>query len=82
MRVLRREGSGRYFCSQACEAKFKTDPGKYESPTRPPEKMPAGVKYTCPMHPEIVRDKPGSCPICGMALEPMGVPTGDEGPNP
>jgi Cu+-exporting ATPase len=34
------------------------------------------------MHPEIVRDAPGSCPICGMALEPMGVPTGEEGPNP
>src|SRR5690606_26642314 len=43
---------------------------------------PKGTQYTCPMHPEIVRDKPGSCPICGMALEPMGVPTGDEGPNP
>ncbi|TIX22040.1 copper-translocating P-type ATPase, partial [Mesorhizobium sp.] len=39
-------------------------------------------QYTCPMHPEIIRDKPGSCPKCGMALEPMGVPTGDEGPNP
>ena len=44
--------------------------------------MPKGTQYTCPMHPEIVRDKPGSCPICGMALEPMGVPTGDEGPEP
>ena len=44
--------------------------------------MPKGTQYTCPMHPEIIRDKPGSCPICGMALEPMGVPTGDEGPNP
>jgi Cu+-exporting ATPase len=81
-RFLRHEGSGRYFCSEACETKFKADPGKYASSTRPPEKMPAGVKYTCPMHPEIVRDKPGSCPICGMALEPMGVPTGDEGPSP
>jgi Cu+-exporting ATPase len=44
--------------------------------------MPKGTQYTCPMHPEIIRDKPGACPICGMALEPMGVPTGDEGPNP
>jgi hypothetical protein len=44
--------------------------------------MPKGTQYTCPMHPEIVRDKSGACPICGMALEPMGVPTGDEGPNP
>jgi Cu+-exporting ATPase len=44
--------------------------------------MPAGTQYTCPMHPEIVQDGPGDCPLCGMALEPMGVPTGDEGPNP
>jgi Cu+-exporting ATPase len=42
---------------------------------------PAGTLYTCPMHPEIVRDAPGSCPICGMALEPM-MPAAEEGPNP
>ncbi len=42
---------------------------------------PAGAKWTCPMHPEVVRDGPGSCPICGMALEPM-MPTADSGPNP
>jgi P-type Cu+ transporter len=41
----------------------------------------AGPKWTCPMHPQIVRDGPGSCPICGMALEPM-MPTADAGPNP
>ena len=41
-----------------------------------------GTRYTCPMHPEIVRDAPGDCPICGMALEPMGAPALDEGPNP
>jgi Cu+-exporting ATPase len=44
-------------------------------------KVAAGAKWTCPMHPEIVRDGPGSCPICGMALEPM-MPTADAGPNP
>ncbi|MFD1943733.1 heavy metal translocating P-type ATPase [Paradevosia shaoguanensis] len=38
---------------------------------------PAGTKYTCPMHPQIVQDGPGDCPICGMALEPMGVPPAD-----
>ncbi|MBT9447563.1 MAG: heavy metal translocating P-type ATPase [Hyphomonadaceae bacterium] len=43
--------------------------------------VPAGSKWTCPMHPEIVRDGPGSCPICGMALEPM-MPSADSGPNP
>ena len=41
----------------------------------------SGVRYTCPMHPQIIRDAPGSCPICGMALEPM-VPTADDRPNP
>jgi len=45
-----------------------------------PADVPAGARWTCPMHPEIVRDGPGDCPICGMALEPM-VPTLDEGPN-
>ena len=80
--LLRHEGHKHYFCSAGCKAKFEADPEKYEGP-RPAEKpMPKGTLYTCPMHPEIVRDKPGSCPICGMALEPMGVPTGDEGPNP
>src|SRR6185369_10561978 len=39
------------------------------------------VKYTCPMHPQIVRDGPGICPICGMALEPM-VASLEDGPNP
>ncbi len=79
---VRHEGSGYYFCSDACETKFKAEPAKYAGGRPTPEPMPKGVKYTCPMHPEIVRDGPGSCPICGMALEPMGVPTGDEGPNP
>lgn len=46
-----------------------------------PADAPKGATWTCPMHPEIVRDGPGSCPICGMALEPM-TPTADSGPNP
>lgn len=76
------EGKGFYFCSPGCKGKFEAEPGKYLADRPAPEPMPKGTQYTCPMHPEIVRDKPGSCPICGMALEPMGVPTGDEGPNP
>jgi len=79
---LRHEGQGFYFCSSGCKSKFEAEPAKYLSGRPEPQPMPKGTQYTCPMHPEIVRDKPGSCPICGMALEPMGVPTGDEGPNP
>ncbi|MER8441775.1 heavy metal translocating P-type ATPase [Mesorhizobium sp. M1066] len=78
----RHEGQGFYFCSAACQAKFEAEPLKYLGDRPAPQPMPKGTQYTCPMHPEIIRDKPGSCPICGMALEPMGVPTGDEGPNP
>jgi len=79
---LRHEGQGFYFCSSGCKGKFEAEPAKYLAGRPGPQPMPKGTQYTCPMHPEIIRDKPGSCPICGMALEPMGVPTGDEGPNP
>ncbi|MGN6770403.1 MAG: heavy metal translocating P-type ATPase [Rhizobiaceae bacterium] len=71
-----------HFCSAGCRGKFEADPERYLGERLAPEPMPKGMQYTCPMHPEIVRDAPGACPICGMALEPMGVPTGDEGPNP
>ncbi|MCC2689937.1 MAG: heavy metal translocating P-type ATPase [Rhizobiaceae bacterium] len=78
----RHEGRGYYFCSAGCQTKFENEPDRYSGGRPAVEKMAAGTQYTCPMHPEIIRDKPGSCPICGMALEPMGVPTGEEGPNP
>ncbi|AZO64761.1 MULTISPECIES: heavy metal translocating P-type ATPase [unclassified Mesorhizobium] len=78
----RHEGQGFYFCSAGCKVKFDAEPAKYLGDKPEPQAMPKGTQYTCPMHPEIVRDKPGACPICGMALEPMGVPSGDEGPNP
>ena len=78
----RHEGQGFYFCSAGCKAKFEAEPMKYLGDRPAPRPMPQGTQYTCPMHPEVIRDKPGSCPKCGMALEPMGVPTGDEGPNP
>jgi Cu+-exporting ATPase len=58
------EGRTYYFCSEQCLEKFKEDPGKYLS------EEPSGSIYTCPMHPEIRRKKPGDCPKCGMALEP------------
>ena len=70
-----------YFCSTGCLAKFRADPAKYLAPAAAPVEQPAAKQYTCPMHPEIIRDKPGSCPICGMALEPM-VASIEEGENP
>ncbi|PSH61424.1 copper-translocating P-type ATPase [Phyllobacterium brassicacearum] len=79
---LHHDGKGVYFCSSDCLHKFEAEPQQYLGGKAAPEAAPTGTLYTCPMHPEIVRDKLGSCPICGMALEPMGVPTGGEGPNP
>jgi len=65
-----RDGQTFFFCSLGCKKKFDSD-----RVDRDP--APVSVEYTCPMHPEIVRDKPGACPICGMALEPREV-TGEE----
>jgi P-type Cu+ transporter len=66
-------GVAYYFCSTPCLAKFKADPESFDTPDEPREAVPStpGAKYTCPMHPEIVRDAPGDCPICGMALVPI-----------
>jgi len=75
-------GQTYHFCSARCRDTFAADPGRYLEPTKSdqPEAAP-GTRYTCPMHPEIVRDAPGDCPICGMALEPM-LPSMDEEENP
>jgi Cu+-exporting ATPase len=76
------------FCSAACRAKFVAEPAAYSAAIDGPisesaaAKAPAvSTKYTCPMHPQIVRDAPGNCPICGMALEPM-MPSLDDEENP
>ncbi len=76
------DGHPYYFCCAGCRTKFLADPQKYLAP-KPKESEPviAGAIYTCPMHPEIRQVGPGSCPICGMALEPE-VATADSGPNP
>jgi len=67
------------FCSPGCKKKFEADPGKYLGGKKagPDFPAPAGrIEWTCPMHPEIVRSGPGSCPICGMALEPRTLQPG------
>jgi Cu+-exporting ATPase len=74
-----------HFCSAGCLAKFTADPAKYL--TGAPRAVPiasntvSGAMWTCPMHPEIRREGPGTCPICGMALEPEE-PALDDAPNP
>ncbi len=91
------EGKTYYFCCDHCLEKFRAEPKKYlagpplqgTTPMHAPAThvAPAPIvasgklEYTCPMHPEIARDAPGACPICGMALEPRTV-TADVGPNP
>jgi Cu+-exporting ATPase len=72
-----------YFCSRHCLEKFERDPRAYfgdKTAKEGPAEPSSGAVYTCPMHPEVVRDGPGACPICGMALEPRTV-TVEEGPS-
>jgi len=73
------KGETYYFCAAGCRTKFNANPPKYLTP-RPPESVIEGAIYTCPMHPEIRQQGPGSCPICGMALEPEMV-TAEAAPN-
>jgi P-type Cu+ transporter len=76
------KGKSYYFCSQHCARTFKADPERYSSargavPVQhaaskvPSPRASMAAKYTCPMHPEVVQDAPGSCPKCGMALVPI-----------
>ncbi len=74
------DGHTYYFCADRCRTKFIADPSAYLT-ERKPEPVIEGAIYTCPMHPEIRQVGPGSCPICGMALEPEIV-SSDTGPNP
>jgi len=67
-------GHSYYFCSDGCQTKFAAEPNRYLNKQDEPKPALPGTLYTCPMHPEIVQEGPGNCPICGMALEPMGVP--------
>ena len=78
-------GQTYYFCSTHCLDKFRANPERYVeagAPKQPSVPTSGGTTYTCPMHPEIRQDRPGVCPKCGMALEPVdgavsdGVSTG------
>jgi Cu+-exporting ATPase len=66
-----------HFCSENCRRRFVSAPGSFAAATPAATATPAahtdgaGSRYTCPMHPQIVQDGPGTCPICGMALEPL-----------
>jgi len=77
------ERNSYFFCSSGCQEKFKAEPSKYlkASSSEPKQDSPKGVIYTCPMHPQIRRSEAGNCPICGMALEPVGG-TEETGPSP
>jgi Cu+-exporting ATPase len=70
-----------HFCSAGCRAKFAAEPEQYLTSRKPKADAPEGTIYTCPMHPQIRQTGPGSCPICGMALEPE-VASLDAPPNP
>lgn len=67
------EGTEQFFCSAGCRTKFVADPERYLGDRPEPAPVIPGAIYTCPMHPEVRQEGPGSCPICGMALEPETV---------
>ena len=79
--MAKHRGERFFFCSGSCQERFEREPDAYLADRPPAEPVPEGTLYTCPMDPEIVRDAPDDCPICGMALEPM-MPSLDDAPNP
>lgn len=88
--VLQHEGKPVYFCSAGCKAKFEANPAKYKlisagpaitSPVPSASISSSSIIYTCPMHPEVRQNQPGSCPKCGMTLEPE-MPALEEGESP
>ncbi len=80
--ALDHKGQTYHFCSEGCRTKFAHDPERFLDKQGEAEPLPKGTLYTCPMHPEIVQEGPGHCPICGMGLEPMGVPPAGDMLNP
>ena len=74
------DGTSYCFCSAGCRTKFMADPTRYLAPKAEPAPARPGTLFTCPMHPQVRQEGAGSCPICGMALEPLEV-TAEVGPN-
>jgi Cu+-exporting ATPase len=82
--LIERNGTTYYFCGKGCAAKFETDPAKYLAPKplaveAKPDARALQVEYVCPMDPEVSKMGPGTCPKCGMALEPRTAFAGDHG---
>lgn len=75
------KGQEYFFCGARCRERFSADPESFLRPREPAPPMPAGTIYICPMDPEVRQEGPGTCPICGMALEPETVSL-DDGPDP
>jgi Cu+-exporting ATPase len=75
------KGQDYFFCSGRCCERFEAGPEKFLQPKPPQAAAPAGTIYICPMHPEVKQIGPGSCPICGMALEPERISLDDK-PDP
>mgnify|MGYP003461354158 FL=1 len=90
---MEHDGKSYFFCSRHCLDAFRKDPARYVAQSvggdaahthhahhapAAATPAPAGAQYTCPMHPEVLKDAPGDCPICGMALVPIGVAEQDD----
>ena len=80
------DGKTYFFCCDGCLARFDEDPERYAGTSEPvprsaPPPSDRKATYTCPMHPQVVQTGPGSCPLCGMALEPLA-PSASDAPDP
>ena len=76
--LYRLRGHDYRFCSAHCQARFEAEPERYLRPDAEAKAATTGVVYTCPMHPDVRQVGPGSCPKCGMSLEPAGAVVEEE----
>ena len=80
--TVEHEGTTYYFCCDGCATRFRADPERYLAGQPVVDDAPPGTEYTCPMHPEVRQIGPGTCPDCGMALEPATISLDDDGEDP